>query len=38
VPSAGYTFGRLAMLDGTGAATTGGLTGFRAQLAVRVAP
>jgi hypothetical protein len=38
VPSAGYTFGRLAMVDGTGAATNGGLTGFRAQLAVRVAP
>jgi hypothetical protein len=38
VPSAGYTFGRLAMVDGTGAPTNGGLTGFRAQLAVRVAP
>jgi hypothetical protein len=38
VPSVGYTIGRLAMLDGTGAATNGGLTGFRAQVAVRVAP
>ena len=38
VPSAGYTFGRLAMVDATGAPTNGGLTGFRAQLAVRVAP
>jgi hypothetical protein len=38
VPSAGYTFGRLAMVDGTGAPTNGGLTGFRAQVAVRVAP
>jgi hypothetical protein len=38
VPSVGYTIGRLAMIDGTGAAANGGLTGFRAQLAVRVAP
>jgi hypothetical protein len=38
VPSAGYTFGRLAMMDAAGTPTNGGLTGFRAQLAVRVAP
>lgn len=33
-----HTFGRLATVDGTGAPATGGLTGFRAQLAMRVAP
>jgi hypothetical protein len=38
VPSAGYTFGRMAMLDAAGTPTKGGLAGFRAQLAVRVAP
>jgi hypothetical protein len=38
VPSVGYTFGRLAMLDAAGTPTNGGLAGFRAQLAVRVAP
>jgi hypothetical protein len=38
VPSAGYTFGRLAASDATGAPTDLRLTGFRAQLAVRIAP
>ena len=38
VPSVGYTIGRLAATDATGAAADPTLTGVRAQLAVRVAP
>ena len=37
-PSVGYTMGQLATLDGQGAPTRADLTGFRAQLAIRVAP
>jgi hypothetical protein len=38
VPSAGYTLGRLAAADATGEPVDMRLTGFRAQLAVRIAP
>ena len=38
VPSAGYSLGRLAVIDASGAPTNAGMTGFRAQLAVLVAP
>jgi hypothetical protein len=38
VPSVGYAFGRLAVTDASGAPANAGMTGFRAQLAVRVAP
>jgi hypothetical protein len=38
VPSAGYAVGRLAVTDASGAPANAGMTGFRAQLAVRVAP
>lgn len=37
-PSVGYTMGQLATLDVQGAPTNADLTGFRAQLAIRVAP
>ncbi|CAN5773029.1 hypothetical protein BH11GEM1_BH11GEM1_11110 [soil metagenome] len=37
-PSVGYTMGQLATLDGQGAPARADLTGFRAQLAIRVAP
>ena len=37
-PSVGYTFGRLASVNAQGAPTHAELTGFRAQLAIRVAP
>ena len=37
-PSAGYTMGQLATLDAQGGPAHADLTGFRAQLAIRVAP
>ena len=37
-PSVGYTMGQLATLDGQGAPAHADLTGFRAMLAIRVAP
>ena len=37
-PSVGYTMGQLATLDTQGAPIHADLTGFRAQLAIRVAP
>ncbi|MEP6992352.1 MAG: hypothetical protein ABJA80_15580 [bacterium] len=37
-PSVGYTLGQLAALDGSGNTTHTALTGFRLQLAIRVAP
>jgi hypothetical protein len=37
-PSVGYTLGSLATADLSGASTHAGLTGFRAQLAMRVSP
>jgi hypothetical protein len=37
-PGVGFTAGRLGMTDRTGAAATAGLTGFKAQIAMRVAP
>ena len=37
-PSVGYTFGQIATVDTQGAPTRADLTGFRAQLAIRVAP
>ncbi len=36
VPSGGYTLGSLATSDSTGAPATAGVTGFKAQVAVRV--
>jgi hypothetical protein len=38
VPSIGYTLGSLAVLTAAGTPTTAGMTGFRAQVAMRVAP
>jgi hypothetical protein len=38
VPSVGYTLGSLAASDATGSPARAGLTGFRAQLAMRVGP
>ncbi|MDQ2666160.1 MAG: hypothetical protein M3Z05_09135 [Gemmatimonadota bacterium] len=37
-PSAGYTIGKLAANDAAGAPVQADLTGFKAQLAVRIAP
>jgi hypothetical protein len=37
-PSVGYTMGQLATLDGQGVPIHADITGFRAQLAIRVAP
>jgi hypothetical protein len=37
-PSVAYTLGSLATNDAAGAPTHAGLTGFRAQLAMRVGP
>ena len=37
-PSVGYTLGQLATLDAQGSPVNAALTGFRAQLAIRVAP
>jgi hypothetical protein len=38
VPSIGYTAGSLATSDAAGAPAHAGLTGFRAQLAMRIGP
>ncbi len=37
-PSVGYTMGKLAVADASGAPVQADLTGFKAQLAIRVAP
>ena len=37
-PSAGYTYGQLATVNTSGSPTHADLTGFRGQLAIRVAP
>ena len=37
-PSVGYTMGKLATADGSGVPVQADLTGFKAQLAIRVAP
>ena len=37
-PSGGYTLGRLATVNATNTPTTADFTGFRAQLAIRMAP
>lgn len=37
-PSGGYTYGLLATVNAQGRSTTADMTGFRAQLAIRVAP
>ena len=37
-PGVGVTLGRLAVPDASGAPTTAGLTGFKAQIAMRAAP
>jgi hypothetical protein len=37
-PSVGYTMGKLATADASGAPVQADLTGFKAQLAIRISP